>query len=151
MGLHQAACFEFFDYVGLEIFYFFMVSLMCRWRDLYESRIGNHNNSPPHLISHGSVITNVTLIPIKITKNKNQKISFSAISGDSNNVTAESIYDNYPGHTSGHISGHISGQTSGHSLPEIPDSGPDSTPMREITEISPRYLFKRKKLANFLP
>ena len=38
--------------------------------DLYESRIGNHINSPFHLISHGSVITNVTLIPIKITKTK---------------------------------------------------------------------------------
>ena len=38
--------------------------------DLYESRIGDHINSPLHLISHGSVITNVTLIPIKITKTK---------------------------------------------------------------------------------
>ena len=117
---------------------------------------GNHINSPFQLISHGSVITNVTLIPIKITKTKitNTKKSqnfFSAISGDSNNVTAESIYDNYPGHTSGRISGHTSGHTSGDTLPDIPDSGPDSTPMREITEISPRYLFKRKKLANFLP
>ena len=48
----------------------FRVFSWCFRTDLYESRIGDHINSPFHLISHGSVITNVTLIPIKITKTK---------------------------------------------------------------------------------
>ena len=51
----------------VEIFRVFSWCFRC---DLYKSRIGDHINSPLHLISHGSVITNVTLIPIKITKTK---------------------------------------------------------------------------------
>ena len=75
---HRWACFEFFlTLLDWNIF----ISSWCRWCDLYESRIGNHNNSPPHLISHGSVITNVTLIPIKITKNKNHKNFFQCYFG----------------------------------------------------------------------